>query len=145
MINTLPKGFIEKSLLNRLNENQELSGLRKEDRDLYEITQTFNNELIKEILEINEKEYKGYDKDNDKFPDESDAKIVESYRRLIKKNLTKEEESLIVNIGERIYTWRYAYKKKNIDCSFVQQIYLYPILEEFFDEAREQSENYFSG
>ena len=144
MIDILPKGFIEESILNKLNANKELTGWRKEDRELYEISKTFNDEFVKEILIHNEKEYKGYDKDSDEFPDESDAKIVESYKRLIKENITKEDERLIINIGGRLYTWRYAYKIENIDCAFIQQIYLYSVLEEFFDEAREQSEMYLS-
>ena len=143
MMNILPKGFIEESILKKLN-TEDITGWKKEDRDLYEISKTFNDEFVKEILAYNEEEYKGYDEDNDEFPNKSNAKIVESYKRLINPSITKEEKHLITNIGGRMYTWRYAYKMEDIDCAFVQQIYLYSVLEEFFDEAREQSEMYLS-
>jgi len=111
MMKVLPNEFITRSILNRLN--------------------------------LDEEEYQGYNKEKDEFLDTSDAKIVESYKRLIKENIT-EEEKLITNIGGRIYTWRYAYKEEDIDCAFVQEIYLCSLLEEVFDEASERAEMYLS-
>ena len=144
MINTLPKDFIVKSIQNSINAKERGGGHKEEDHRLYEITKTLNDEFIDEIIMHNEAEYNGYDRDKDVFPDESDAKIVASYKKLIKKDTTKKEESLIISIGERIYTWRYAYKMENIDSTLIKQIYLYALLDEVFDEAREQSEMYLS-
>ncbi len=144
MFSILPEDFMETCILEELNCDGEPTGWAKEDRELYAIAKTFTDEFVNEMLIYNEEEHEGYNEDTDEFPDESGAKTIESYRRLINKDITKEEENLITNIGDRMLTVRYALKEENINSAFIQRIYLYAVLGGVFEKSRDLSREYLS-